>query len=166
MADKYLKSYKSKFQVYTIINTVDFRVPQTRRRLFLGAGWEIKRRYRQVSLLESLPYLKDEGIRYVKGYAGTRSVHVDGHHLGNVKISGMQSMRDINRPTYTLCASAPMGLYDADLNRVRTMTIREALVIQGFPIGYYIPEYMARQIAFKLVGNAVSPAVAQMIMSS
>lgn len=156
----------SDFPQFHIVNTADYLVPQTRKRLFIGDGWTMPEPLGTVSLIDKLPHLKDEGIAYVKGYSNTRSVNVNGVHLGNIKNKGLQGFRPTDVPTFTLCATGPLGLFDADLNKVREITIREALRIQGFPTTYTIPDDMGKGDSYKLVGNAVAPPIAYLIMSS
>jgi site-specific DNA-cytosine methylase len=147
-----------------VINTKDYGVPQTRKRLFIGSGWSLPPTMGERSLVDKLPYLKNEGISYVKGYSNTRSVKVDGVHMGNIKNVGLQGYRPITEPTFTLCAAGPLGLFDGKLNKIRSITIREALTIQGFPEDYNIPDNVPKTLAYKLIGNSVSPAIAYLIM--
>lgn len=149
-----------------IVNTSDYGVAQTRKRLFMGEGWVLPLPLPRGNnaLIDKLPYLKDEGIEYVKGYSGTRAVIVKGQHVGNVKLQGLEGFRTINEPAYTLCAIGPLGLYDKSLNRVRSITVKEALTIQGFPKEFEIPTNIKNKDAFRLIGNSVSPPIAYMLL--
>jgi site-specific DNA-cytosine methylase len=163
-ARHYLESYN--LPQFHIINTSDYLIPQTRKRLFIGAGWTLPPPLGTITLSEKLPNLKKEKIMYVKGYSNTRSIHKNGVHLGNVPNVGLQGFRTIDEPTFTLCAAGPLGLYDAHQNKIRSITIDEALRIQGFPSWYKIPEELGKGDGFKLVGNAVAPPIAYLIMKS
>lgn len=156
---------ESKFEQFHIINTMDYLIPQTRKRLFIGAGWTLPPKMGIRTLADKMPYLRDENIKYVKGYSNTRSVRVDGVHLGNAPNVGLQGFRTIDEPTFTLCASGPLGFYDKNLDKIRDITIREGLQIQGFPDWYSIPEELGKGDSFKLVGNAVAPPIAFLIMN-
>lgn len=154
------------YDQFELINTVNFGIPQTRKRLFIGSGWHLPNTHKHKALVDTLNYLPKEKIAYVKGYSNTRAVRIDGKHVGNIPNEGMQGFKSINEPTFTLCAAGPLGLYDKNLQKVRDITIREALKIQGFPDEYQIPEDIKKTNAYKLVGNAVAPPIAYMIMNS
>lgn len=148
-----------------IINTSDYGIPQTRKRLFIGEGWTLPVSVPGSNALsDKLPYLKNEGIVYIKGYSGTRSVVINGIHVGNIKLSGLEGFKTIDEPSYTLCAIGPLGLYDFRLNRVRSITIREAMIIQGFPNNYKIPDTITNKDAYSLIGNSVSPPIAYFML--
>ena len=151
------------FDQFHIINTQDYKVPQTRKRLFIGSGWTLPKKIGTLNLLDRLPYLENEKIYYVKGYSNTRSVRQNGVHIGNVKNTGRQGFRSIYEPTYTLCATGPLQFYDESLTKIRAITHREALQIQGFPDSYKIPEKMPSTHIYKMIGNAVSPIISKLI---
>lgn len=164
-AEKYLRPLG--YQTH-IINTSDYMVPQTRKRLFVGEGWKRPDELGQIALSEKLPYLEKEGD-LIKGYKNTVSVRdVNGDHSYNRKITGLEGFKTIHEPTYTLCAAGPLKLYK-NTNRgplkVRDLTIEECLVIQGFPTGYRFPPTMSKTSIYKQIGNAVSPPMAYLIMS-
>lgn len=158
------RHFLSGFEQMHIINTKDYCIPQTRKRLFIGAGWSLPQKIGECSLVKKMPYLPNEGISYVKGYSNTRSVKIDGVHIGNIKNTGLQGFKSIDEPTFTLCAAGPLGLYDKQLNKIRSISIREALMIQGFPQDYEIPDSISKTVAYKVIGNSVSPAISYLIM--
>lgn len=164
-AEKYLSPLG--YRTY-ILNTADYAVPQTRRRLFIGEGWNKPSELGQVSLVEKIPSLEMEGD-LIKGYKNTVSVRdKNGQHFYNRKIKGLEGFKTIYEPTYTLCAAGPLKLYnmgaDGEPNKVRDLTIAECLVIQGFPRNYRFPKGMSKTSIFKQIGNAVSPPIAYLIM--
>ncbi len=163
-ARHYLEKYH--FPQFHIINTADYMIPQTRKRLFIGDGWTLPAPIGTLSLSNKLPYLKKEKVSYVKGYSNTRSVHHNGVHLGNIPNVGLQGFRSIDEPTFTLCAAGPLGLYNDKLQKIRDININEALTIQGFPSWYTIPDEIGKGDSFKLVGNAVAPPIAYLIMNN
>jgi len=149
-----------------IINTANYGVPQTRKRLFVGEGWENPCHIGVVSLVEKLPHLETEGD-LIKGYKNTVSVRKpDGSHSHNRKIMGMEGFKTIQEPTYTLCAAGPLKLYRSGPDgpqKVRDLTVKECLVIQGFPPHFRFPPKMSKSSMFKQIGNAVSPPIAFLI---
>lgn len=164
-AEKYIKPLG--YQTH-IINTEDYKVPQTRRRLYVGEGWDKPLQMGSISLSEKLPYLSKEGD-LIKGYKNTVSVRdANGNHSYNRKIIGLEGFKTIDEPTYTLCAAGPLNLYRSNKNgtpiHVRSLTIEECLVVQGFPEGYRFPTDMSKTSIFKQIGNAVSPPIAYLIM--
>jgi len=167
-ASKFLN--RTDFEQFHLINTADYLVPQTRKRLFLGAGWKLPSALGQCSLAEKLPYLRKEGD-LIKGYKNTVAMKVDGSHIGNRKLRDLEGFKSLEEPTYTLCASGALKLFkyiDSETKPefVRDLTVAESLVIQGFPSWYGFPEDMAKTIEVKLVGNSVSPPIAFLIMKN
>lgn len=151
-----------------IINTVDYMIPQTRKRLFVGEGWNRPVELGQIPLSKKLPHLEKEGD-LIKGYKNSVSVRdAVGNHVYNRKITGLEGFKTIHEPTYTLCATGPLKLFrsreDGTPVNVRNLTIRESLTIQGFPTDYIFPPDMSKTSAFKQIGNAVSPPIAYLIM--
>jgi site-specific DNA-cytosine methylase len=57
-------------------------------------------------------------------------------------------------------------VYDKNLNRIRQISVREALTIQGFPKSYELPENLIKKDSYRLVGNSVAPPIAYLIMKS
>jgi site-specific DNA-cytosine methylase len=113
----------------------------------MGEGWKLSVGVPGSNVLsDKLQYLKNEGIVYIKGY------------------SGMKGFRSIDEPTYTLCAIGPLGLYDSELNRVRSITINEAMIIQGFPDSYKIPDIITNKDAYRLIGNSISPPISYLML--
>ena len=164
-AEKYLKPLG--YQTH-VINTVNYGVPQTRKRLFVGEGWRRPAEIGEVSLVQKLPHLEAEGD-LIKGYKNTVSVRkADGSHSHNRKIMGMEGFKTIYEPTYTLCAAGPLKLYrtgpDGIPQQVRDLTIEECLTIQGFPPDFSFPPDMGKTSIFKQIGNAVSPPIAFLVM--
>ena len=154
------------FEQFHIINTADYKVPQTRKRLFVGAGWELPAPLGMLTLDDKLPWLREEGD-LIKGYKNTISVKNNGEHTGNRKIQGYEGFKTIYEPTYTVCAAGPLKLY-VDTKQgpvyVRDLTVEEHLLIQGFPDTYNLPRTISKGDQFTLVGNAVAPPVAFLIM--
>lgn len=158
------RNHLNNFEQKHIINTKDYLVPQTRKRLFIGKGWNLPEPLGEISLHDKLPYLHKEGISYVKGYSNTRSVNINGVHVGNVKNTGLQGFKSIDEPTFTLCAAGPLGLFDNQLKKIRSITLREALKIQGFPDSFSFPDDIPKTVAYKLVGNSVCPVISFLIL--
>lgn len=160
-AAQYLHDYE-----ISILNTADYLVPQTRKRLFIGEGWIAPKPLGEKSLADKLPYLRNEG-NLIKGYKNTVAVKRDGVHLGNRKLRDLEGFKSIEEPTYTLCAAGPLKLYDYQHGGVpqfiRDLTIRECLTVQGFPTSYDFPPSMPKTTVYKLIGNAVSPPMAFLI---
>lgn len=166
-AEKYIKPLG--YQTH-IINTKDYEIPQTRKRLYTGEGWDKPIELGQVSLSEKLPHLSKEGD-LIKGYKNTVSVRdTNGNHSYNRKIIGLEGFKSIHEPTYTLCAAGPLKLYRTNKygipENIRNLTIEECLTIQGFPKfpkNYIFPTDMSKTSIFKQIGNAVSPPIAYLI---
>lgn len=166
-ATKFLNA--SDFERFHIINTADYKVPQTRKRLFIGAGWDIPQPLGQVGLADKLPHLRSEG-NLIKGNKNTASVYSNGVHLGNRKLGALEDFKSIEEPTYTLCAGGTPRLFyynESTMDKpefVRALTVEECLTIQGFPKSYKFPDDMSKTTIRKLIGNAVSPPIAYLIM--
>jgi DNA (cytosine-5)-methyltransferase 1 len=169
-ARKYLDCRQ--FEFCEIINAMDYGIPQTRKRLYVGNGWNIPAKRQPASLLSALPHLVHEGT-HIRGYTNTRSQHdQNGRHIGNRKVQGMEGFKPISQPTFTVCANGPRNLQLYKLNQtkrtiqyVRDLTVQEHLVIQSFPPKYKFPNHMTNRIRHKLIGNSLCPFLAFLIIS-
>lgn len=166
-AEKFLRH--ADFEQFHVVNTADYKVPQTRKRLFIGAGWTLPSPLGQRSLAEKFPYLRSEG-NLIKGYKNTVAVKIEGIHIGNRKLQLLEGYKTIEEPTYTLCAAGPLKLffYDDTVEApsfVRNLTVEECLGVQGFPKTFKFPDTVPKTTIYKLIGNAVSPPIAYLIMS-
>ncbi|MHB1952620.1 MAG: DNA cytosine methyltransferase [Sulfobacillus sp.] len=168
-AFKHLGSRLRGFDNALLVNAADYGVPQTRRRLFIGNGWRLPPPCGEQSLAACLPHLQREGT-HIKGYSNTRSVRdFQGRHLGNRQLIGLEGLKSLDVPTFTLCASGPLQLYRVSNNtaqKIRNLTVDECLTIQGFPSGFRFPGGVPDGTRYKLIGNSVCPLLSYLLIRS
>ena len=80
-----------------------------------------------------------------------------------------KSDREVSKPSKTICGSGNQvgaRVFDHVANppvRIRSLTLEETMILQGFPRGYLMP-YRKKADAWVIVGNAVCPPVARAIV--
>lgn len=99
-----------------VLNAADFNVPQTRRRSFIGRGWDARRTSRDSwrSVADALPHLiaemgGDFKQTRIKGHSGTRPIIQGGKHKGNRPLKDGESERDIGGVSFAV-ATRPLKI--------------------------------------------------------
>jgi len=162
---KYLPNWIPNIQT---LDASHYGTPQTRKRVFCGDGWviDISDKKQTISPNDVLKELHKEGD-LIRGYSVNRPICVKGVYKGLKKVVGVDGTRKITEPTFTICASAPLKLEkqigDNKTKKIRSLTIQESLILQGFPKTYKIEGFMKDKRT--MIGNAVCPPVSRMIMN-
>lgn len=79
----------------------------------------------------------------------------------------ISSDRDVREPAKTINNNTPsLRIVDGDKTpvKLRTLTLEETLIIQGFPPSFSIPDSIKRTDAWVMVGNCVCPPVAEAVI--
>ena len=207
---------------HVVLNSADFGVPQTRKRVFAGAGWQAMPSHDKmnwVSVLDALPHLEGEleavpsmverwgnlgvesqfptvtsqspkQIRVVSrrrksgeepqsydlegpAHTVTQVQHImENVHLNTAGVGGsigeaaVAKDREITSPSKVIRGHSVSLRDKTDPMapvKIRSLTLEETAILQGFPEGYKMP-YRVKNDAWVIIGNAVCPAVAEAII--
>lgn len=203
---------------WSVLNSADFGVPQTRKRVFAGEGWVATPTHSKdewVSVIEALPDLQgelemtcnpnikqrtvNEPFRTItsktpsqtrivsrrrkkhqppQSYPPSSPAHTITrlpHIAERFKLEALgsnakrQNDRSVGLPSKTICGSGNQvgaRIFDHSnevIEKIRSLTLEETMVLQGFPQGYLMP-YKRKKDAWVIVGNAVCPPVAKAIV--
>lgn len=150
-----------------LVNAAHYGLAETRVRLFVGNGWTLPApSTKELSVADVLPKLSLEG-EYIRGYNSNRAVTKNGKYIGFEPLEEEKQMRSIYKPSFTMC-TIPLRLCKKIKNkfiRVRALTPKESLTIQGFPQSYKL-NHIKTQDTYKLIGNSVCPPIAFLIIKS
>lgn len=152
---------------FDVISGEDYGIPQSRKRLFVGYGWNLPPKApKEISRLDN--WLDLEG-HLIKGYTNTRSVKVNGVHSHNRQLEGLEGYRRLDQPAFTQCASGPLKLFKLKNKvpvKLRNLTDKESLIIQGFPKTFTFPPNTSNTLKYKTIGNSVIPFISFIITSN
>jgi DNA (cytosine-5)-methyltransferase 1 len=140
------------FLKQTFINSADFGVPQTRKRLFCGEF--------PVPLSTHTKWITVGEALKISNVIGEHSVSPPKNKSGFKQ--GYQII-DLNKPCRTVTdnhGNGPGFLFDN--GKYRRCTIQECATLQGFPMGYKL--FGTKLSQYKQIGNAVSPPVVTAIV--
>ena len=97
-----------------VLNSADFGVPQTRRRCIAGEGWLANPSHSKeewVSVIQVLPYLKNELITHLQGYSRRRPIMNKGVYTGkSTPRIPPDGCKTLDEPSYTVF-SGSMNLF-------------------------------------------------------
>ena len=170
---------------WVYLNAADFGVPQTRERTFAGTGWKAQATHDSenwISVIEALPDLQGELEMTTNANIRQRTVNepmrtITSKTPGQTRFklealganANRKSDREVSKPSKTICGSGNQvgaRVFDHVANppvRIRSLTLEETMILQGFPRGYLMP-YRKKADAWVIVGNAVCPPVARAIV--
>jgi len=171
-----------------VLNSADFGVPQTRRRCFAGEGWLAEPTHSKdewVSVLDALPYLK-ELIRppsMKNHWSKDRDINtpfptITSQSLNQIRVklealgsnAKRTADRDITEPSKTICGSGNQvgarifNHTDETPQKIRSLTISETLVLQGFSPDYDLSSATTQKARWTMIGNAVPPPMAAAVI--
>ena len=108
-----------------VLNSADFGVPQTRRRCIAGEGWLANPSHSKeewVSVIQVLPYLKNELITHLQGYSRRRPIMNKGVYTGkSTSRIPPDGCKTLDEPSFTVC-SGSMNLFSMDSGRANAKT--------------------------------------------
>lgn len=149
---------------YVKLNSADFGVPQTRNRIFAGEGWVAEPTHSKddwVSVIEALPHLQGELEMTVNRNIRQRTVDEPMRSITSKTAS--QTRIVSNTDGCSTSMSRRCQSIDEVAVKIRSLTLDESKILQGFPEDYKIP-YDRKRDAWVIVGNAVCPPVAEAII--
>lgn len=170
-----LRALSGYFVWYGVLDSADFGVPQHRKRLFLIAS------RRLIPTLDIVPHVGwgaviDESHLYSAEFSPAIAQALP-EVLPNIALVDTQysnrrvgkprrvTVRESHRPAFTICAGhGGRGIYiyqNGEVNKLNTLGFA---ALQTFPENYQLPK--SKQLAGKIIGNAVPPLMAQRILES
>jgi len=169
---------------FVIVNAADYGVPQTRKRVFAGEGWLLEPSHVKedwVSIIDALPHLNGELIEIVNPKIRKRTVHepirtITSKTSSQTKIKintngctesmskrARSTDTSIDKPCKTLTRQIPtLRKVNGEATKLRALTIEETATLQGWE-GFKVPEGIKKGDLWMIVGNMVSPPVAEAI---
>lgn len=161
---------------YRVFRMEDLGVPQTRRRLIAGTPWLVARlarlcgKHRHRSMREVLPNQNASHIRTTLQWV--RKVARKDCKVGESKFvytrapitPEAHNVRPTTRPAPTILTSGDLRWtwwVDGRVN-YRRISVRESATLQTFPSHYHLP--INKVQAYRQIGNAVPPIVAELMM--
>ena len=148
-----------------VLNSADFGVPQTRRRCYAGAGWEAEPTHSKeewVSVIEALPHL--EGDLMDSGRASAKTTGIN-PATGKKEGGSGPLFRELSDPSYTVMSNPRNIMLEQEKPvKIRSLTLPETLVLQGFPADYDLSTATTQKARWTMVGNAVPPPVAAAVI--
>lgn len=150
---------------YVTLNSANFGVPQTRKRVFAGEGWIAQESHVEedwVSVLDALPHfsiflmLDNETVVNTDGCSKSisrRALSVDRVIQEPAKTihNNSPTLRTVDNPNPTKAV------------KIRSLTLQETAILQGFSSSMKIP-YTLKKSAWTVIGNAVCPPVAEAVI--
>ena len=169
---------------YEVVNSADYGVPQTRKRVFAGEGWTLIPSHSKdewVGVVDALPHLIDEGFERLQLPPSPSQVRLlldgqrsKGSYSGVIDpVTGRRKWRnlapiwrEITDPSYTVMRTPRRILIGNEEERktLRSLTLEESLIIQGFPSSFELVDGVKKTDLRIMVGNAVCPPVAKAII--
>ena len=160
---------------YGVFELRDLGVPQTRRRLLAGSPALIARlkrlvsRSRRRSVRDALPAARGTHVRNslrweTKRLRANRQPG-ESKYVYTPSADPLHACHPIDGPAPTVCTTGPLMWAGTRLDggrRSACLTTREYAALQTFPPKYKLPRNAA--LAHRLVGNAVPPLVARLMM--
>ncbi len=153
-----------------ILNSADFGVAQTRRRCFAGEGWVANPSHTKdewLGVIDVLPHLNELlqdnlviPINRRVGWMNKTAKQQKPRYLKPI-------WREIDEPIQTITTSREsIGRINTEPRpeKIRSLTIQETLILQGFSPDYDLTEANTQKARWTMIGNAVVPAVAKAVI--
>ena len=147
-----------------VLNSADFGVAQTRRRCYAGEGWVADPSHSKegwLGVIDVLPHLNELALMD----SGRASAITTGINPRTGKKEGGSGplFREVNQPSYTVMSS-PRVLRTDEPQKIRSLTLPETLILQGFNPDYKLDSAKTQKNRWTMVGNAVPPPVAAAVI--
>jgi DNA (cytosine-5)-methyltransferase 1 len=163
---------------YVKLNSADFGVPQTRKRIFAGQGWNaIKTHSKEnwVSIIEALPNLKGELQENINSKIKKRSIDqpirtITSKLPSQTRIVSRRRKKGENPQSYSINSTShcitriPHIIENKSLEyeKIRTLTIEETAILQGWN-DCIIPKLKKGDL-FVIIGNLIPPPMAKSLI--
>ena len=163
---------------YVKLNSANFGVPQTRKRIFAGQGWNVKETHTKeqwVSIIQALPHLDDELEEIVNSKIKQRTINepirsITSKIPSQTRIVSRRKKQNEQPQTYDLNSTPHcitqiphiIEIFQLEYEKIRSLTPKETLILQGWK-NAKIPE-LNKSDLFKIIGNMVCPPIAKAII--
>jgi hypothetical protein len=158
---------KSRHVDYIVVGFHDLGLPQTRRRLLAGPPHLIDRvrayqsRDRWCSVGRAVPtmpptakYVRNSLVNDTSGGGTGPRLHI------------RRSLRRVTKPAFCLVTTIALRWYDRHKKVIRSMSIPELCIAQGFPSSFEFPDDVPKMKRLLGVGNALPPMVMALLLGS
>ena len=159
---------------YGIFEFRDLGVPQTRTRLIAGTPELIARlrrllcHSRRRSVLDVLPSARGTHVRSSLRWETARLRHLrrpgESKYVYSPSPDPLHAAHPVSGPAPTVVTTGPLKWATRGVAAQPTLTVKELAALQTFPLTYTLPEN--QKLGQLLVGNAVPPLVAQLLMKT
>ena len=161
-----LEELKSKHPMlfdWTVVDAVDYEVPQNRKRIIAGSPFLIANlrsfnsKKRKLCVRDVIP---DPPRPFIRNNLYSRP---DEHTRERVDVPLKDKIRSVDKPSYTILATGHKRWACKDGKVLRHLTGAEGALIQSFPPDYMLP--WSPTVSLVGVGNALPPNLARVLMS-
>lgn len=149
---------------FTVVDAVNFEVPQHRRRLIAGSPFVIanlrffRSKKRKLCVRDVFP---DPPREFIRNSLYSRP---DPLTKENVAVPLKDQIRSVDKPCFTILATGHTKWSDKDGVVLRHLKGHEKALIQTFPDNYQLP--WSKELVLVGVGNAVPPRLAEILMTT
>ena len=158
---------------YEIFELRDLGVAQTRKRLIAGTPELIARlrrllcHSRRRSVLDVLPAARGTHVRSSLRWETARLRHLrrpgESKYVYIPSSDPLHASHPVSGPAPTVVTTGPLKWATRGVSAQPTLTVKELAALQTFPLTYVLPD--TQRLGQLLVGNAVPPLVAQLLMA-
>ena len=158
---------------YGVFEFRDLGVPQTRKRVIAGTPALVARLRRRMShsrrrsIQDVLPVLRGTHVRSSLRWETARLRHKrvpgESKFVYTASADSMHAAHTVTGPAPTVVTTGPLKWATRGKKKQPTLTVQELAALQTFPSNYKLP--LNQKLGQRLIGNAVPPLVARLLLS-